>query len=400
MADSESGVVVVGGGLIGVALAYELATRGAAVSVIDAAHPGRATDAGAGILSPATMPVDDASWWDLARESGDHYPALLARLAGDGVDVGPAQYASCGLLSVVLREREDKWFQPFADLVQRRTPGLETEISPEGARSLFPPLGRVHRVLHCPGAARVDGRGMAEALGEAARSRGVRFVTGSVTGVVDQAAVGSSGTARTVWGVTVDGQADVPCAPLVVCGGAWSAAVGEWLGFALPITPTKGQIVHLGVSADTGGWPIVQPLLSHYLVPWADGRVACGGTFEADAGFSTTVTAAGVHELLREGLAVAPGLAEAEYLTTRVGLRPSSVDDRPIIGAIPGWVNVWAVTGHGANGLLLGPYSASIVADLVMGDAGVGQGSDWWSAFEPDRFGLDPMPVQVDREPP
>jgi D-amino-acid dehydrogenase len=379
-------VVVVGGGLIGAALAYELVGRGAPVSVIDAAHPGRATDAGAGILSAATMLVDEAPWWDLASSSGAHYPALLARLAGDGVETGPAQYASCGLLSVVLRKHEDQWFQPFADLVQRRTPDLVSEVSAGEARSMFPPLGPIHRVLHCPGAARVDGRGMAELLREAARARGVQFVAGSVTGVVGAVADGASGPARSVRFVTVDGQADVPCAALVVAGGAWSAAVGEWLDFALPITPTKGQIVHLGVPADTGGWPIVQPLLSHYLVPWPDGRVACGGTFEADAGFSTTVTAAGVQELLREGLAVAPGLAGAEYLTTRVGLRPSSLDDRPIIGAIPGWGNVWAATGHGANGLLLGPYSASIVADLVMGEAHRGRDSQRWSPFAPARF--------------
>ena len=85
--------------------------------------------------------------------------------------------------------------------------------------------------------------------------------------------------------------------------------MGEWLGCPLPVGPTKGQIVHLGVDETSGEWPIVQPLLSHYLVPWPGGRVACGGTFESGAGFSTTVTAAGLHELLRECLVVAPGLA-------------------------------------------------------------------------------------------
>ena len=90
--------------------------------------------------------------------------------------------------------------------------------------------------------------------------------------------------------------------------------------------------------------------------------MACGGTFEAGAGFSATVTAAGLHELLRECLAVAPGLADAEYLFTRVGLRPTSPDDRPVVGAVPGWGNVWVATGHGANGLLLGPYTAALLA--------------------------------------
>jgi D-amino-acid dehydrogenase len=130
--------------------------------------------------------------------------------------------------------------------------------------------------------------------------------------------------------------------------------------------PTKGQIVHLGTGQESGEWPIVQPLLTHYLVPWPGGRVACGGTFEPDAGFSTTVTAAGLHELLRECLVVAPGLADASYLQTRVGLRPTSPDGRPVLGPVPGWRNAWVATGHGANGLLLGPYSAKLLAQQML----------------------------------
>jgi D-amino-acid dehydrogenase len=167
--------------------------------------------------------------------------------------------------------------------------------------------------------------------------------------------------------VTIDGHEDLQCGALVVAGGAWSAELGELLGSPLPITPTKGQIVHLKTTQESGGWPIVQPLLTHYLVPWPGGRVACGGTFEAGAGFSATVTAAGLHELFRECLVVAPGLADAEYLFTRVGLRPTSPDDRPVVGVVPGWGNVWAATGHGANGLLLGPYTAALLAAHIVG---------------------------------
>ncbi len=85
-------VAVVGAGLVGLSLAYELACLGAAVTVVDAAHPGRATDAGAGILSPATSHETDAVLWPFLRQAGEHYPALLARLAADGADVEPAGY--------------------------------------------------------------------------------------------------------------------------------------------------------------------------------------------------------------------------------------------------------------------------------------------------------------------
>ena len=179
--------VVVGAGLVGLSLAYELACLGASVAVVDAAHPGRATDAGAGILSPATSVLTDAALWPFLRQCGEHYPALLRRLAADGVDVAGTGYGACGALSVCLRAHEDEWFAPFADVVLRRAPGEVAEITPEEASSLFPPLGPVHRALHAPrvGACRrprhgrgaaAGGRGARRALrrGGGARRRGRR----------------------------------------------------------------------------------------------------------------------------------------------------------------------------------------------------------------------------------
>jgi D-amino-acid dehydrogenase len=378
----RSDVAVVGAGLVGLSLAYELACLGASVTVIDAGHPGRATDAGAGILSPATSMDLDGALWPFLRHAGTHYPALLGRMESDGVDVTGTGYGSCGLLSIGLREHEDAWFAPFADLVLRRAlPGEVAEITPEEAGSLFPPLGPVHRVLHAPGSARVDGRGMAAAMRQAAASRGVEFVVGAAHGVV-----AGTGGGRHVDAVEVEGHQNVPCAAVAVAGGAWTSATGEWLGARLPVGPTKGQIVHLGVGADTDSWPIVQPLLTHYLVPWPGGRVACGGTFEVGAGFSVNVTAAGLHELLRECLTVAPGLEGSTYLETRVGLRPTSIDDRAVVGRVPGWGNAWVATGHGANGLLQGPFSARVLAHAITGTALPMDEAPLPDSFDPARF--------------
>jgi len=377
----DSDVAVLGAGLVGLSLAYELACLGARVTVVDASHPGRATDAGAGILSPATSTEADPDLWPFLRQAGAHYPALLARMTADGVDTAGAGYGACGILSVGLRPHEDGWFAPFADLVLRRWPGEVSEITPEEAGSLFPPLGPVHRVLSAPGSARIDGRGMAAALRQAAAARGVTFAEGAVHGVV-----AAAGGTRHVESLSVEGHRNVRCSALAVAGGAWTAAAGEWLGRRLPVGPTKGQIVHLGVEADTGGWPIVQPLLTHYLVPWPGGRVACGGTFETRAGFSVAVTAAGLHELLRECLLVAPGLEHATYLETRVGLRPTSADDCALVGRLPGWGNVFVATGHGANGLLQGPYSARVLAHDMTGSALPGDEPPLPAAFDPGRF--------------
>ena len=176
-------VAIAGGGLVGLSVAYELATRGARVTVIDAGHPGRATDAGAGILSPETYAGDETYWREMARRAGEHYPLLLERLRADGVDTEGSGYARCGLLSLGLRESEDSWFAPFADRVTGHSAGRVREITPAAASALFPPLGPVHRVLHCESAARIDGRGMAAAVRQASERRGVRFVSGAVSGV-------------------------------------------------------------------------------------------------------------------------------------------------------------------------------------------------------------------------
>ncbi len=383
MGTTHFDVAVVGGGLVGLSLAFELAGSGASVTVVDAGFPGRATDAGAGILSPDTSADADRDSFEFALEAAAHYPTLLAQLGAEGIDTGGTGYAGCGLLSVGLRPHEDAWFQPFADLVTARSADAVSEITTSTAESLFPPLGSVHRVLHCTSAARVDGRGLAEALRRGAQARGVQLVSGTVRGV-SGATTGDDRS--TVDRVAVEGADDVRCGALAVAGGAWSAAMGEWLNSPLPIVPTKGQIVHLGVLGPTESWPIVQPLLTHYLVPWPGGRVACGGTFEVGAGFGAGVTAAGLHELLRECLIVAPGLADARYLQTRVGLRPTSPDDRPVAGTVPGWENVWVATGHGASGLLLGPYTAKLLAEEITGTADRTT-SAFWSTLSPARFG-------------
>ena len=386
MSEERCDVAVIGAGLVGVSLAYELACLGTSVTVIDAGHPGRATDAGAGILSPVTSMETDEALWLFSRQAGAHYPALLQRMASDGVDVAGTGYARCGMLSLGLRPNEDEWFAPFAELVLRRAPGEITEITPEEASSLFPPLGPVHRVLHAPASARVDGRGMAAALRQAAAARGVVFVTGAAHGVLAGGAAAGTGGTRHVEAVEVEGHRNVTCRAVAVAGGAWTAAAGEWLGTRMPVGPTKGQIVHLGVGAETQGWPIVQPLLTHYLVPWPGGRVACGGTFEAGAGFSVSVTAAGLHELLRECLTIAPGLDGSTYLETRVGLRPTSIDDRAVVGRLPGWGNAWVATGHGANGLLQGPYSARVLAHAMAGRALPADEPPLPQSFDPGRF--------------
>ena len=342
---SSFDVVVVGGGIVGTATAYELGRVGARTLLVDRADPGRATDAGAGILSPETAKRDDPGWGDFVLAAGRHYDQLLTQL---GSDTG---WARCGILQLATRDTDvSAW-----EWVAERAIGA-IEITPDEARSMVPVLGKVIRALHHPRAARVDGRTMCAALRRGAEQHGVTVRRGSV----DEVRAGARAT------VVVDGDA-VSATAAVIAGGAWTPALGKQLGVELPIVPLRGQIAHLGVvDHDTASWPIVQQVYGHYMVPWADHRVAVGATVE-DAGFAPDTTAGGLNEIMREALRVMPGLAPATLQEVRVGLRPTSVDDVPMLGPLPGIDNVLVATGHGADGLLLGPISGRVIADLVQG---------------------------------
>lgn len=386
--------VVVGGGLVGVALAYELTGAGATVALVDRHDRGRATDAGAGILSPPTWPSNDDDWFAFAQAAGDHYRRVVPEL--EELGAGPSGYAPCGLVSVSIIPGDEDWFEQLRVQAMRRSPGLVEEISVDEARRRFPPLGPARRALFSPSSARVDGRVMAAALLEGARRRGLEVIEGSVTEL--------RGTPSVVERVCTP-SVELACGAVVIAGGAWSGAFARHFDVTLPITPLKGQIVHLelpdGGDPTTGArglsrgdpatrdWPILQPVMSYYLVPWADGRVACGGTLEGEAGYDARPTVYGVHQLLRECLAVAPGLADAAVREVRVGLRPASADDRPVLGPLPGWENAHVATGHGAEGLLLGPYSAALVA-AAMGAGRADADTGALAPFSAARFGSDP----------
>jgi D-amino-acid dehydrogenase len=266
---------------------------------------------------------------------------------------------------VALEPGEDDWFATRAQIALRRSPADLSEVSPDQARELFPPLGSVRRSVLNRRAGRVDGRLITASLLHGAESHGLRRLEESAHRLRVQ---GSR-----VVGIDTEA-GPLSCGSVVIACGAWSETFSRQLGVAIPVAPVKGQIIHMQLPADvgggpvdSGGWPIVSPVFHHYLVAWPGGRVACGGTYEPDAGFDALPTVAGLEELLRASLMIAPGLARAALSEVRVGLRPVSPDDLPVLGPVPGWENVHLATGHGTEGLLLGPYSAALVARVAMG---------------------------------
>ena len=357
---------VIGGGLLGTATAYHLVSAGARTLLVDRADAGRATDAGAGILSPETNSRDPDAWFRLAAEATDYYPALIDRLRDE--QAGDTGYARCGKLVVAVSDDEIEPFRRARRIILERQlrrglpkPGDLHEISADEARELFPPLARVHGAIYSRTAARVDGRLLNRAIRTAAEARGLVIRDGSVERLVREG--------DEVTGLIIDGET-VHAAAIAIAGGAWSEAFGKQLGVTIPVAPQRGQIIHLDLPrSDTRRWPMVSAFREQYMVPWADRRVVVGATRETGSGFAPHTTTAGVRAVLDEALRVAPALADAEVREIRVGLRPLTPDGLPVLGAVPGVAGVFLATGHGPSGLTLGPYSGKIVAAQMLGTA-------------------------------
>ncbi|MFC5133777.1 MULTISPECIES: NAD(P)/FAD-dependent oxidoreductase [Haloferacaceae] len=357
--------VVVGGGIVGSSVGYHLARAGVETLLVDRRDAGRATTAGAGIVSPGTSSrTADDDWFAFATDAVDYYPELVDRLEADGVD--DTSYARVGLIAAAV---DDDELAPYEDATARiearrdHLPNVEA-IEPSAATDRVPALAEPQRAFHVPDAARVNGQVFAGALREAGRTHGLETAAGDVTGIRTDDDHGT-GNDRVTGVRTADG-GRIDADRVVVAGGAWSPAFGDDLAIDIPVEPKRGQIVHLDLpEADTGSWPVLKGFHHHYVVPWPDGRLVAGATREAGSGFDPRVTAGGLREVLGEALRLAPGLADATVIEHRVGLRPACVDGVPVLGAPPDVEGAYLATGHGATGLTLGPYSGKLVADHV-----------------------------------
>lgn len=354
---------ILGGGLMGAAVAYHLAAAGHDVWVFDRDDRGRATSAGAGIISGYTTGHPDDDYAHLAIEAENYYRELIPQLSNH--ETG---YTACPLLIVALVGDEEN-FAAHRDRIQQRQfrwaadfgphPAV-VDVNPGFAQARCPALGPVSGALYHEGAARVDGRLLCESLKASAENLGARFVAASI----DTIAV-EDGRLKSI---ETDGT-HYPMDTLVIAGGAWSNAFAPQLGHPIPVVPHRGQIVHLkdGDRRDVANWPIIVGMRGHYVVPWPDGHVVAGASRESQSGYSPWFTAGGQQEVLTEALRVVPGLALAKILEWRVGLRPTSIDGLPILGPSPTTKGIYFVTGHGPGGLLLGPYTAKLVTDLILG---------------------------------
>lgn len=360
-------VVVVGGGVIGLGVAFRLAGRGAAVTVVDPA-PGRAASwVAGGMLAPlAEAYPGEADLVRLGLASRDRFAAFAAEVGGaGGVDPGLSARGTLvvardtdetGELAVLLRTQTDLGV-PGERLSSREARRLEPALAPTVRGALW--LADDHQV---------DNRRFVAALLAGGAARGVQVVTASARHV-------------DATSVTTDDGARLDADVVVVATGAWVPPVtvdGE--AVALPVRPVKGQIVrvqgHAGAVLPTR--TVRGPGI--YVIPRPHGEIAIGATSE-ERGYDTSVTAGAVHDLLHDAWELLPGLAEATFVEAVAGLRPGTPDNAPLIGRL-GADGPVVATGHYRHGVLLTPVTADAVASLVLD----GTVDPLVAPFDPARF--------------
>lgn len=363
-------IVVIGAGLIGLGIAFELATRGAAVRVIDAGAPAAgASWAGAGMLAPYTETIGSAPFAELCADSLARYPGFVAALReAGGVD---ARLHLDGILEAAYDARDVARLRAHvAGLLAR---GIEARyIDANEAHALEPALGAsTLGAAYSATEGHVDNRRLGRALHAACVARGVRIDA-------DAGAVAIEADARRVLGVR--GPEGFIAADVVVnATGAHAAELGGVPARArVAVVPVKGQMLALAMPRGLVRRVLWVP--GAYLVPRDDGRLLIGATVETGAS-DVRVTARAIASLLDAALAAAPALGDLTVAEAWAGLRPGTPDGLPYLGetVLGGYI---VATGHYRNGILLTPATAHAIADVLEARPGA---ATRVAAFSPQR---------------
>lgn len=363
-----SDVLVLGGGIIGCAIARELTRRGLSVTLIDARGIGQgASQASAGMLVPFNEGRHDPVMQTLGARSLELYDEWIESLATEGAEV---PYSRCGSLEVAT---EDQGAGVLADAARSLADeGIPHElIDAVGLRQAVPglsPAARIGLRIQVHGCVGVPD--LVNAFWESAAARGAQLLHAQVQRVIP-----GHGLVR----VETDTRTlEAPHAVLAI--GCWAGEVDLAGAPPLPIRPVRGQLLALRSHAIPPGQTVWGPRC--YAVPWTGGSLLIGATVE-NVGFDERATAGGTRDLLEAAAELIPSVLDADFLGVRVGLRPGSPDDRPVVGASARIEGLVYATGHYRNGALLAPVTGAAIADLVQGhklDAA-------WDPCSPARFG-------------
>jgi glycine oxidase len=359
---------IAGGGLIGAAIAFELARAGLRVALFDRQQPGEGSSwAAAGILSPAPENSGMISTVPLGRASLQLYPEFVAaveEIAGQN-----AGYRARGTVEALFSSDPQEKLSTIIAL--HHGLGLKAEpLSAEDAREMEPALSpELEAAVFRPNEACVDNRALTKTVLVAAERSGVKiFATSNVQSIAKD-----GGRCN---GFVVDGE-KFQSYWTIVAAGCHSAEI-EGAAHYAPVRPAKGQMIALrakDLSIERVLWS------DHvYLVPRNDGRILAGATVEY-VGFEKKVTAGGVQKIISAALQLASALADAQIEETWAGLRPDSPDHLPIIGPTD-LDGLLIATGHFRSGILLAPITAQLIREWITTQ----NVSQDWARFSPMRF--------------
>lgn len=348
-------IVIIGGGVIGLAIAYELAQRDHPVLILEKSEcGGQATGAAAGMLAPYSELVHEPDpLFELAHQSLLLYPGWQAEIKEtSGLDF---EYNQAGSLYVVFHEADvlaletrlewqSKWGVQAEIIDRKQLRNLEPELSDDAVAALYTPA---EHHIYAPDYVR--------ALYRACLKLGVQIE--EETGDVQIGEVGTDGIH-----LTTESKGDYFAEQAIFACGAWTSFFEQELTVSLPIFPIRGQIcayrqeeeqVHHMVFSSQG-----------YVLAKGNGTIVCGAS-EDIAGYDCTVTEQGIKRLMNWSRKLFPFLEKKEPFHSWAGLRPATQDGFPLIGRLRQHPNLIISSGHYRNGILLSPITAKIVADLI-----------------------------------
>jgi len=347
-------VLVVGAGVIGSAVAWELRRRGASVVLLESLSEGGQTSvASAGMVNPFSLTPEETPALPFMLHSLQLYPHWADALReAVGIDI---EWCRCGSLRIALHDSDAQALRATYEWVARYEPAAQL-LSASEARALEPALtDECSLALWLPNEGWVHTGRLMRALHAALVQAGVEFYRG-------QPVVGFLQEGTRIVGVRT-AQGMVRGDAVVVAAGAWTGALLHSLNLHAPIEPVRGQILIL-TDLPHPVRHIITSLLG-YLVPRANGTALLGATRE-HAGFDLRATAEGMRHLLQTLERLFPGMTSATVQGWTVGLRPGTPDANPLSGTVAGFEGLYLASGHAYHGILLAPATAQAVADLVL----------------------------------
>ena len=367
---SRADVIVVGGGVIGCAIAYYLSGEKARVVVLERGLVGgEASGAAAGMLAPLAEAHGPSPFLDLCLASHRMFPELADTLRAEaGVDI---EYVPSGLLRVAFSKEEEVELRAHLEWQESLGMGVRW-IDGEAARGLEPQLSRRLRgAVYSPLEHHVNPGRLVQGLARAAEARGavIRQET-PVTGLLRR---GSR-----ITGVRLAREA-LSADSVVLAAGPWTKRLAAALGVSVPVRPVRGQMLALG-----GTPPPVRHIIwgpRGYMVAKVNGFLFVGATVE-EVGFRKSTTKRALASLRSMANVLVPALTHAAQVDAWAAFRPGSADGRPILGAAPGWEGLWVATGHFRNGILLSAVTGRLMARSLL----EGREVEALSAFSPARF--------------